>query len=253
MSRVPVRIAPGIVLVPYIAQRMEAAEMTRGIALGLLRGAKASAMAMMSLRGLLGGGQVSRLTDDQVLEEIATRVGYGLMALSMQGARATGQTKIKFADLLKNYPTNQMYPTTVATEPNIWKFIGGKVYENGKSGVFVNSCATRMSRALNYSGAPVAHATTGTSSGGDGKWYLFRVADLEPVMRTLFGTPRTLSLATWRKDIDGKTGVVRFTASWANSTGHFTLWNKDHMVNRANDDTDATDPAVNGVFFWEVK
>ena len=89
-------------------------------------------------------------------------------------------------------------------------------------------------------------------SGADHKWYLFRVNDLDPKMRSLFGVPQKLTLSVWRKEVAGKTGVLKFSATWRNATGHFTLWDKDHMANRDADEQDATDPHVNGVMFWEV-
>ena len=131
-------------------------------ALTLLQPARTEPIVMMKLRGLLGHGlQVSHMTNEEVLDTLAVEISHGKFVLRVAPVRSS---KVKFADLLKNYPTNQIYPTTIAFEPNIWKYVGGTVLYNAthddpatKTKIFVNSCATRMSRALNYSGAPIHH------------------------------------------------------------------------------------------------
>ncbi len=62
--------------------------------------------------------------------------------------------------------------------------IGGKVGENIALGAkaphlgFTNACAIRMSYALNFSGVPVTRGPWDTVSGGDNKWYIYRLRDL---------------------------------------------------------------------------
>jgi hypothetical protein len=264
MPEVRIRISATVTLIAHPAHPAATPAMTEARALAALSPARTNTTLMARLRHLLPTQvRTNHMTDDQVLKAIAVDVARHTILLQV---RTTTQStpKVKFADMVKNYPTNQAYATSPTVNPNIWTYIGGKIQYNGttpdpkstttpKAMIFSNSCATRMSRALNYSGAPVAHHATGTVSGADGKWYLFRVADLDPEMTTLFGSGKTLSLATWRADIAGKTGVVKFTARWANATGHFTLWDGSKMINGAADEQDARDPAVNGVKFWEVK
>jgi hypothetical protein len=264
MPEVHVPISRTVTLIAHPARRPSSHAMAQARALSLLAPARTNIMLMVRLRHLLPAHtHTNHLTDDQVLQAIAAEVAHHTMILQIRTAQPA-QTRIKFSDLAKNYPTNQKYPTTPTSIPNIWTYIGGKIEYNGthpnpnshthpQEMIFSNSCATRMSRALNYSGGPIHHHSTGTASGGDGKWYLFRVADLHPELVRHFGRPKALNLANWRKDIAGKTGVLEFSASWANSTGHFTLWDGGAMINGANDEADAKDPAINGVKFWEVK
>ena len=71
--------------------------------------------------------------------------------------------------------------------------IGGKVKANfdipEKEGGWVNSCAVRMSYVLNYTGHPVPRISGLTVSGGDGKWYFFRVKDVIGWLTRQWGKP----------------------------------------------------------------
>jgi hypothetical protein len=264
MPEVRIPISSTVTLIAHPAHPAATPAMTEARALAALSPARTNTTLMARLRHLLPTQvRTSHMTDDQVLNAIAVAVAHHSMILQV---RSTTQptAKVKFADLVKNYPTNQKYSTSPGVNPNIWTYIGGKVQYNGthpdekstttpKAMIFVNSCATRMSRALNYSGAPIAHQASGTSSGSDGKWYLFRVNDLDPEITKSFGAGKTLSLSTWRADIAGKTGIIKFSASWIDAAGHFTLWDGSKMINGVNDEQDAASSAINGVKFWEVK
>jgi hypothetical protein len=54
-----------------------------------------------------------------------------------------------------------------------------------------NTCVMRLSRGLNYAGAPVPASFPGlnTVKGADGKNYAYRVADIRGWLRQTFGKP----------------------------------------------------------------
>lgn len=109
---------------------------------------------------------------------------------------------------------------------DVGKHIGGKVGVNIAGGIFTNACAIRISYALNNSGAPVSRGVWATSSGGDGKWYLYRVNDLVPYLTQKFGPPDLTVNAPTPQSFAGKQGIIVFKVSqWSDATGHATLWN----------------------------
>ena len=96
--------------------------------------------------------------------------------------------------------------------PDLGDFIGGKVDVNIDAGTFQNGCAIRMSYAFNYSGYPISSNDGAVSSGGDGKWYLYRVSDMRSfVKKTIGGTPIKGSSA---ENFAGKKGVIFFFWMW---------------------------------------
>lgn len=110
--------------------------------------------------------------------------------------------------------------------------LGGRVRSNIESGVFENACAIRMSYALNHSGFRIAGAHGATVSADDNNVYLYRLRDLDRVLRTHFGSPDVDGAAT-AMSITGKRGILLFTVSaWNNATGHATLWDGSICADR---------------------
>ena len=65
--------------------------------------------------------------------------------------------------------------------------IGGKVKQNIDGGFFTNTCAIRMSYALNYAGLEIENSDDiSVSSGSDKKWYIYRVKDLKNLLNQIF-------------------------------------------------------------------
>lgn len=121
------------------------------------------------------------------------------------------------------YANFQRVKTSVG---EVGSHIGGKVGANIASGIFTNACAIRISYALNHSGAPVARGVWATSSGQDGKWYLYRVNDLLPYLTQKFGPPDAVVQSPTPASFAGKKGIIVFKVSqWSDATGHATLWN----------------------------
>lgn len=115
---------------------------------------------------------------------------------------------------------------------DVGKKIGGKVGENIDLGVkdpkvgFTNACAIRMSYSLNYSGVLIApNASWSTVSGGDKKWYIFRVRDMLSYLQQKFGKPDKTAKNPKPADFSGIKGILAFRVSgWSDASGHATLW-----------------------------
>ena len=98
--------------------------------------------------------------------------------------------------------------------------IGGKVQWNIEHGYFKNACAIRMSYAFNYSGIKIDKNDGATSSGGDGYWYLYRVADFIKYLKN-----KKYPCETDINSIKGQRGVIVFNdCGWNNATGHIDLF-----------------------------
>lgn len=91
-----------------------------------------------------------------------------------------------------NFPDHKKYPTLRA----LHTFIGGQLAANISSRGFGpngNTCAVRMSRALNYGNMPIraklAHKLSLTTlTGADGHVYIFRVRELRTYLAAAIGT-----------------------------------------------------------------
>ncbi|WP_225318659.1 type VI secretion system amidase effector protein Tae4 [Cellvibrio sp. KY-GH-1] len=108
--------------------------------------------------------------------------------------------------------------------------IGGKVKQNIDLGVqdprlgFTNECALRMSYSLNYSGISIPRGSWNTVSGGDNKWYIFRVRDIVSFLNNSFGKPDKTIETPKPKDFSALKGILVFNVNWSDATGHATLW-----------------------------
>lgn len=137
--------------------------------------------------------------------------------------------------------------------------IGGKVKHNFEipedDGGWVNSCAVRMSYVLNYSGNPIPRMGANTVSGGDGKWYFYRVKDVIAWLNRQWGPPDMIvnypSLPVQK--LANKKGVILFEIQgWSDATGHATFWNgltcSDHCYFNSSSEIYTTTRAN----FWEL-
>jgi len=115
---------------------------------------------------------------------------------------------------------------------DVGRIIGGHVEVNinipPEQGGFANACPIRMSYVLNYSGFPI-HQDPRYSmvSGGDKKWYLYRVAEMMSYLENTFGPPdKTITGAPAESDFADKQGIVVVRGhGWSDAIGHITLWN----------------------------
>lgn len=174
--------------------------------------------------------------------------------------------KPDFTLMWENFPDHERYPDLTA----LHKFVGGTLAKNidvpgfGPNG---NTCAVRMSRALNYGGAPVSaevvrSAGLNTMTGGDGKLYLFRVRELRTYLeRTISATPEVVS-GDFGHAFPGRRGIVAYEVKgWSDASGHFALWNGEQF-REAHDDyrslkddpetPDILEPTVVRMFLWPL-
>ncbi len=97
-----------------------------------------------------------------------------------------------WATFKANFPSHDdpLYdnPTKMFTQ------IGGAVYTNGYTGILSNTCAIRLSKALNYSktladlNITIPNIPTQTFKGDDGKYYFLGAANMIAWMKQTFGT-----------------------------------------------------------------
>lgn len=66
---------------------------------------------------------------------------------------------------------------------------GGRMKQNYDSRTFVNGCAGRVSLVLNETGCPVPAIPGKTVSGKNGEQYIYRLSDLKPHLRHVYGSP----------------------------------------------------------------
>jgi hypothetical protein len=139
------------------------------------------------------------------------------------------------------FPDHDKYPTL----RDLFAWLGGGLARNinepgfGPNG---NTCAARMSRALNYGNHPIRGKTAKALAlnplmGIDKKLYLFRVTELRTFLHhTLAVTPKTI-----KKDFDQaftrQRGIVAFRiAGWQNASGHIALWDGGSFKEPSHDD-----------------
>ncbi|MDR1463523.1 MAG: type VI secretion system amidase effector protein Tae4 [Azoarcus sp.] len=109
--------------------------------------------------------------------------------------------------------------------------IGGKVKYNidipEDEGGFANACPIRMSYVLNKTSFPIRRSSGyAMVSGGDGKWYIFRVQDMKLYLRSTFGKPdKEVKGSPEPSDFSGMKGILVVQGKgWGNAGGHITLW-----------------------------
>jgi len=109
--------------------------------------------------------------------------------------------------------------------------IGGMEMKNfeisPEQGGWENSCAVRMSYVLNYTGHPIPRIKNKTVSGGDYKWYFYRVRDLIACLYQVWGDPELIIDFPHIpvKSLKNKNGLILFEVTgWGNAEGHATFW-----------------------------
>lgn len=178
-----------------------------------------------------------------------------------------------WADMKKYYPDS-----SVATADLYDVKIGGAFKNLYKHAAYANTCAVRMSYALNRSGLKLGKAPSagGSMKGGDDYLYWIRVGDLKGELAKQFkNADAELSLkiipASLLGDADrmsalfkervkqaqdfldtklaSKNGIVVFEVQgWGDASGHFTLWDGTAKKLAYADGHD--DSAKNTYYFW---
>ena len=121
------------------------------------------------------------------------------------------------------YPDYGTYPDSDAVK----KEIGGAV----DAAYIANTCAVRLSRGLNYSGAPLPAQFAGllTVKGGDGKRYALRVAEMRKWLPQVLGKPdfdhtKKEGEAFAKSTLASMKGIIAFDIRFSDATGHLDAW-----------------------------
>lgn len=130
--------------------------------------------------------------------------------------------------------------------------VGGNVEYNIKNDPnFANTCAMRLSYALNQAGYTIPHIVDKTISGdtdGDGvkEWYFYRVSDITNFLITTFGQGESYNTDDL-SGIQGRTGIICYgDCNFGDATGHVDLWDGDSVVRQG------YDGRCNSVTFWDI-
>jgi Type VI secretion system (T6SS), amidase effector protein 4 len=170
--------------------------------------------------------------------------------------------KMNFDLMWKNFPDHHQWPTMGA----LYRHIGGDLVDAiawdgfGENG---NTCATRMSRALNYGGVPIDLALLkslklSSLTGADKKHYIYRVGELKTYLKSALGVPSMDKTPPIGDIFSGKKGVVAIDVrGWRNASGHIALWNGSQFIEPSHDDYIARDAAdttyaVTGASLWKA-
>ena len=155
-----------------------------------------------------------------------------------------------------------------------YELVGGELYDKFKKepSAYVNTCALRMSYALNYSGTPITkpRPETNTFLGNDKKIYVLGSQDIrdflhvKQIYKALYD-PKSMNSKKENEDFYNnellqldKNGIVFMRIDgWGQSAfGHTTLW--DGTKKRFLDDSnylldERSDVIVRKFHFWEVE
>ena len=147
------------------------------------------------------------------------------------GAQNAGKDRPSYDKLSENYLGDGY------SAKDVYKMIGGDVakhyFHDENTGAEANSCALRLSRALNSSGFDINPKLLPNAlywKGGDDKSYIVRVSDMQKYLSVAFGKPDIVktqgSTDITPNDLGGNKGIIGFNiAGWTDATGHFTIFN----------------------------
>jgi hypothetical protein len=164
-----------------------------------------------------------------------------------------------------NFPDHTKYPTL----RDLHNFIGGTLAKNidipgfGANG---NTCAVRLSRALNYGSMPISGNITkslkiSTMTGGDGKLYIFRVREMKAYLAAALAVTPVKVTDKFGEAFSGKRGLVSFDVSgWSDASGHVALWDGSDFREPHDDYRNLSDnpltPVIEGttqaMTLWEI-
>lgn len=156
-----------------------------------------------------------------------------------------------YKQLAANYPLPTVYKTSLVETNNIWQLIGGKVLLNARSGIFNNSCAIRLSHALNKTGELIPHINGQTSSGKNPPkwWYIYRVKQMKSYLNQKYGVPVVYKSRDKFVKCAPK-GILLLEAVWSDASGHATLWDGKNTIDKSDDYFNKPNPTFN---LWRLK
>jgi hypothetical protein len=174
-----------------------------------------------------------------------------------------------WADMYRNYPNESI------TSKQFYPMISDEYAKlaNKPNSNYNNTCAARMSYALNRSGIKLPKNGGGTWLGKDGFYYWIRVRELKQFLRNRFKnpdfeyTPQRISVPFTNEQlrnrtigirqnilnkIQGKHGIIVFDVDgWSDASGHFTLWDGSNLVYVG--PGDHNNPNSTEYYFWLIR
>jgi hypothetical protein len=164
-----------------------------------------------------------------------------------------------------NFPDHKKYPTL----RDLHTYIGGALAKNITSAGFGpngNTCAARLSRALNYGNMPISGKLTkslgiSTLTGGDGKLYIFRVRDMKKYLSNALGVSPLRITSGFENAFPARRGLVSFdVGGWSDASGHVALWDgldfreahDDYRSLKDDPSTPQKEAAVQAMTLWEI-
>jgi RHS repeat-associated protein len=178
----------------------------------------------------LAGGAGSALTGGNFGEGAAI----GLMTAGLNHLAQGLQQKFTNAQLKEIYEAYRNDVLDYTTPEEFYEYIGGPLGEWAKNNPeqFGNTCAARLSKALNYSGFEIPKGTSGAYKGGDGKYYFINAKQMAAYLSKskVWGSPTLL-----RTNQVVKNAVIFQTGFGGGVTGHLDVIYRgrpaNHMYN----------------------
>lgn len=189
-----------------------------------------------------------------------------IIARSGHASASIKPNRPSWADMIRNYPGENI--PSKDFYPMISQALVSEVNKNPKD--WQNTCATRMSYALNRSGIKLPRTPPIATIQGDDKFtYWIRVKELQKYLKDRFKGGdvehkpipiinfTAASMQARAQDahdnminkITGKHGIVVFDVTgWNNASGHFTLWDGKSLVYVG--DGYHNDPTSPEYYFW---
>jgi hypothetical protein len=133
-----------------------------------------------------------------------------------------------------------VYPNGSADD--VANLVGGTVKSNFFDAAYTaykDTCAIRISRALNSAGAPIPAGGGGlnnpymekrkirTDQGGDSKWYIYSTYDMRAYLDGKYGGHKTFPATTGPSDLAALKGIIGF------GFYHLDLWDGTKCVHHA--------------------
>lgn len=173
-----------------------------------------------------------------------------------------------FNELWDHYPTHHEFDSSPLAKNSIWKGSGGYVEKNewmltpqGIQGR--DTCALRLSWAINLSGWRIPGVKKETVSAADHSQYYLQLTPLSGLLTKMYGQPKHLPPGSFSGP-PGETGIIIFKVHFdsygpniGGSSGHGSLWNGSRLIDSAEEDYGRwSRPPINGPYdtlFWRVK
>jgi hypothetical protein len=163
----------------------------------------------------IAGGVGAELTDGNFFQGAAI----GLMNAGLNHLAQGLQHRFTDAQLKGIFDAYEADALAYNTPESFYEHIGGPLGEWASTNPeqFGNTCAARLSRALNYSGFEIPAGTSGVYKGGDGKYYFINAKQMHSYLSKskVWGSPTLL-----KSNQIVKNAVIFQTGFGGGVTGH---------------------------------